>query len=99
MGLRIEQNEKRDFIRMQVDTHAQLKLEEQVLDVRCQDLSSTGARLVSTTDIEAEPGMLAELTIDSGCKPTRPLEASVEVVRVTPSKDGTEVAVKILSMK
>ncbi|KKN82373.1 hypothetical protein LCGC14_0310330 [marine sediment metagenome] len=84
-------NEKRDFIRMQVETAASLRLPAtgESLAVQCRDLSSQGVQLIVTQSIA--PGTRTELSIPSPTPGLQGLEASGEVIRCSPDGPGRYV--------
>ncbi len=76
-----EFQEKRDFIRMQIQTSANLQLENgSEYEVICMDLSSSGAQLQSSKSIPNNS--VGNLTIRSGGGNTSNLEVEVTVCRV-----------------
>jgi len=79
--------EKRDYIRMQVDTPAELTLSTgEHFRLTCIDLSSSGVQLKGSDAIPTN--VSATLQIDSGGGPIPPLHAEVTVCRVTESAPG-----------
>jgi len=80
-------NEKRDYIRMQVDTPAKLTLSNgQSFSVTCVDLSSSGVQLHSNEAIPVQSA--GELHVESGGGSTPPLSARVSVCRLQAMEDG-----------
>lgn len=98
MSLQIHQNEKRDFIRMQIEAKATLTLNGKTFDVVCRDLSSTGARFQCSERVDIDEGTTAQLEIASGGGSTAPLEAAIEVVRVSDEPEGTSVGVRFVNL-
>lgn len=82
-------NEKRDFIRMKVQTEASLKLTQsgETLSVTCHDLSSQGVQL--TADRPLPEGTRIELSIPSPTPGLKGLQASGEVMRCTAGDNGS----------
>ncbi|WP_304638524.1 PilZ domain-containing protein [Pseudomonas sp.] len=81
-------NEKRDFLRMQIETAAVLRLIAlgEAIDVVCQDLSSQGVQLKA--DREVVPGTTVELSIPSPTPGLQGLEATGTVVRCSAAETG-----------
>jgi len=81
-------NEKRDFIRMRVETSALLTLPDQAesIQVLCQDLSSQGVQLVLQQPL-AE-GTPIELLIPSPTPGLDGLKATGEVMRCVAADEG-----------
>lgn len=90
-----EFQEKRDFIRMQIQTPATLLLENgSEYELICMDLSSSGAQLQS--DNKIPNNSVGNLTILSGGGNTSNLEVEVTVCRVEKSsEDDYQVGVLI----
>lgn len=73
--------EKRDYIRMQVETPATLTLSSgESFQVTCLDLSSSGVQLKSVQPIPIQSA--GELKIQSGGGATMPLHARVSICRL-----------------
>lgn len=82
-----EYKEKRDFIRMQIETPATLQLENgNEYSVICMDLSSSGAQLQSTQAIPNNS--VGKLSICSGGGSTSNLDVEVTVCRVQMSEEN-----------
>lgn len=81
-------NEKRDFLRMQIETAAVLRLTAlgEAFNVTCQDLSSQGVQL--NADREVAPGTAVELSIPSPTPGLQGLEATGTVVRCQAAETG-----------
>lgn len=81
-------NEKRDFIRMKVDTQVELRVcdSERVLQGICRDLSGTGMAVEINEDVAVGTNLLACLASSNSKFP--PFEANVQVVRSTALPDG-----------
>lgn len=76
-----EYQEKRDFMRMRVDSPATLSLEDgSVIEVNCADLSSSGLKIHSTTPLPIDTK--AELTMASGSGITNDLKARIVIQRI-----------------
>lgn len=73
--------EKRNFIRMNVNTKADLTLENGTeLKVTCHDLSSSGLKIEAEENIEN--GLNATICINSGGGETSDLRAEIKICRV-----------------
>lgn len=90
-----EFQEKRDFIRMQIQTSATLELENGTeYEVTCMDLSSSGAQLQSKQIIPKNS--VGNLTIRSGGGNTSNLVVEVTICRVErQNEDEYQVGVLI----
>lgn len=80
-------NEKRDFIRMKVDTEVTLTLDgtnEQVTAF-CRDLSGTG--MLIETNQAIEEGTVCDTRLPSNNEAFPALDARVKVLRCTPGED------------
>lgn len=74
-------HEKRDFMRMQIQTPASLRLEDgRDLQLTCLDLSSTGVQLACSEPLPI--GTQGTLHIVSGGETTAPFSANITVCRV-----------------
>lgn len=82
------QKEKRDFIRMKVDTplRAEIAVDGEELTGICRDLSGGGISLESERDFPPDTTMTVTVTGDYGHKPT--LRAEARVVRSAPTAEG-----------
>ncbi len=90
-------SEKRDFIRMQIDTPITLSQGGQVIQGVCQDLSSTGMQVLAATQFNM--GDRIRVQIPSEHAELKGLDAQTEVVRVGTSEDGRQsLGLAILSM-
>ncbi len=79
--------EKRDFIRMNVNTKADLTLEDGTqLKVTCHDLSSSGLKIESSEAISNN--INATICINSGGGETSDLQAEVKICRVEQLSDN-----------
>lgn len=90
-------SEKRDFIRMQVDTTVTLIHAGQTFQGVCQDLSSTGMQVLTTAQLSM--GDKVRVQIPSEHAELKGLDAETEVVRVGTHEDGRQsLGLSILSM-
>lgn len=90
-------SEKRDFIRMQIDTPITLSQGAQTFAGTCQDLSSTGMQVLANTQFAM--GDKVRVQIPSEHPELEGLDAETEVVRVGIHDDGRQsLGLSILSM-
>ena len=84
----ISQSDRRDFIRMDVETEIRVTraATKQVVTGKCLNLSSTG--LAAILNEALDMGEEVEVFIDSIGNQIRPLEAVAKVQRVQPLDDG-----------
>lgn len=91
-------SEKRDFIRMQVETAIILMQGDQRYQATCLDLSSTGMQVVAATSLQM--GDKVQVHIPSEHSELKGLDAETEVVRVGNHEDGRQsLGLAIISMK
>jgi len=90
-------SEKRDFIRMQLETGVTLEHSDTKLSGTCIDLSSTGMQIVARTDLQL--GDRVRVLIPSEHSELEGLDAQTEVVRVSRLDDGRQrLGLAILAM-
>lgn len=90
-------SEKRDFIRMQIETTITLTHGDQQHEATCQDLSSTGMQVLAATSLQI--GDRVRVHIPSEHTALEGLDAETEVVRVGTHEDGRQsLGLAILSM-
>ena len=90
-------SEKRDFIRMQIETAITLVHGDQSYDAVCLDLSSTGMQVIAATSLQM--GDKVWVHIPSEHNELKGLDAETEVVRVDSHVDGRQsLGLAILSM-
>ncbi|WP_217477124.1 PilZ domain-containing protein [Stutzerimonas stutzeri] len=90
-------SEKRDFIRMQIETAITLTQGSQRYDAVCLDLSSTGMQVLAATNLQM--GDKVSVHIPSEHNELKGLDAETEVVRVGTHEDGRQsLGLAILSM-
>lgn len=90
-------SEKRDFIRMQIETAITLTQGSHHHEATCLDLSSTGMQVLAATSLQM--GDKARVHIPSEHPELKGLEAETEVVRVAEHEDGRQsLGLAILSM-
>ncbi|GHS83383.1 pilus assembly protein [Pseudomonas sp. PAGU 2196] len=90
-------SEKRDFIRMRIDTDISLLHQDQVIAAVCLDLSSGGMQVQAPQRFQV--GDTLEVRIDSDHKALKGLHASTEVVWIADQPDGQQkFGLRILAM-
>ena len=90
-------SEKRDFIRMRLETPVILQHAGQDIQAHCLDLSSTGMQLEAHCQVAM--GDRVKVLIPSEHSELKGLEASAEVVRISRMEDGrSSIGLAILSM-
>jgi hypothetical protein len=75
-------SEKRNFIRMKINTPVQVKVGAETFLARCKDLSGSGLLLLS--ERELAPGTEVEIHIDQEGENRLPFRATGHVVRADP---------------
>lgn len=75
-------NEKRNFIRMKINTPVEIVAGDEKFTARCKDLSGSGVLI--QTDRALALGSTVEIVIDQGDEKHLPFRATGEVVRVDP---------------
>lgn len=96
----LEYDEKRDYIRMDVDCEVTYKLADSdtVKTGRCTSLSGAGVSFIA--DIAYDAGLAMEVNILPQNSITPAMTAFIEVVRSIPHEDGSfEIAASIKSLK
>ncbi|MBA1274724.1 PilZ domain-containing protein [Stutzerimonas azotifigens] len=90
-------SEKRDFIRMRIETTVVLLQEDQRIEALCLDLSSTGMQLEAPSSLKM--GDKVRVLIPSEHSELKGLDAQTEVVRVQALDDGRQsLGLAILAM-
>ena len=90
-------SEKRDFIRMRLETPVILHHACKEIPAQCLDLSSTGMQVEA--DCQVAMGDQVKVHIPSDHSELKGLEAQTEVVRIIPLENGrTSIGLAILSM-
>lgn len=90
-------SEKRDFIRMQIETTVALEHGVTKLSGVCIDLSSTGMQILTRTNLSM--GDKLRVLIPSEHSELKGLDAQTEVVRISQLDDGRQsLGLAILSM-
>ncbi len=81
-------SEKRDFIRMKVDTEIILSIEEPAQKIKgiCRDLSGTGMLIEVNTAIAEGTSLNTSLPSSNAAFPS--FETAVKVIRCTPMDNG-----------
>lgn len=96
----LEYDEKRDYIRMDVDCDISYKLADsnETKTGHCTSLSGAGISFIA--DEMYDIGLAMEVNIMPKNTSTPPMTAFIEVVRSTPLDDGSfEIAASIKSLK
>lgn len=75
-------SEKRNFIRMKINTPVQVRAGEQTFMARCKDLSGSGMLLQSEQELPM--GAQVDIHIDQEGENRLPFNATAQVVRVDP---------------
>ncbi len=90
-------SEKRDFIRMRIETDVVLLQGDQRIEALCLDLSSTGMQVEAASSLKM--GDKVRVLIPSEHSELKGLDAQTEVVRVQPLDDGRQsLGLAILAM-
>lgn len=90
-------SEKRDFIRMRIETAITLIQGSQRYEATCLDLSSTGMQVLAATSLQM--GDKVRVHIPSEHSELKGLDAETEVVRVGEHDDGRQsLGLAIVSM-
>ncbi|MCI0911051.1 PilZ domain-containing protein [Pseudomonas putida] len=90
-------SEKRDFIRMRIDTEVRLLHAGQVIAAVCLDLSSSGMQVQAPQRFQV--GDTLEVRIDSDHPALKGLHASAEVVWIADQPGGQQkFGLRILAM-
>lgn len=95
-----EYDEKRDYIRMDIDCDVTYRLpgSEAVYQGRGTSISGAGVSFIADQNIQV--GQAVEINVLPTKSLTPPMNAFIEVVRTTPNHDGTfEIAATIKSIK
>ena len=81
-------DEKRDFIRMKVDTEITLSLDNHNKNVKgiCRDLSGTG--MLIEVEEEVTEGTICNTTLPSSNDAFPSLDASIKIIRCTEINEG-----------
>lgn len=93
-------DEKRDYIRMDVDCDISYKLADsgEFKTGRCTSLSGAGVSFIAESSCEI--GSAMEINVLPQNSITPPMTAYIEIVRSIPHKDGSyEIAASIKSLK
>ncbi|CAK16419.1 PilZ domain-containing protein [Pseudomonas entomophila] len=93
----VNYSEKRDFIRMRIDTEVSLLHAGQVIAAVCLDLSSSGMQVQAPQRFQV--GDQLEVRIDSDHPALKGLHASTEVVWIADQSGGEQkLGLRILAM-
>jgi hypothetical protein len=95
-----EYDEKRDYIRMDIDCDVTYRLADSEIVHRGQCTTISGAGVSFISELHVEPGMAMEINILPAKSLTPPMSAFIEVVRSSALPDGNfEIAATIKSIK
>ncbi|MDR2307089.1 MAG: PilZ domain-containing protein [Paucimonas sp.] len=93
----VNYSEKRDFIRMRIDTEVSLLHAGQVISATCIDLSSSGMQIEAPQRFKV--GDQIDVRIDSEHPALKDLQASTEVVWIADQPGGAQkFGLRILAM-
>ncbi|MBC3410315.1 PilZ domain-containing protein [Pseudomonas sp. SWRI51] len=91
-------SEKRDYIRMRIDTDVSLVHAGEVISATCIDLSSSGMQVEAPKRFQV--GDKLEVKIDSAFSALSGLEATTEVVWIADQRGGAQkFGLRILQLK
>jgi hypothetical protein len=96
----LEYDEKRNYIRMEIDCDITYKLagSDELFNGRCSSLSGAGVSFI--TDQFFSPGIAMEVNITPRNSLTPPMTAFIEIVRATKQEENQyEIAASIKSIK
>lgn len=93
-------NEKRDFIRMRVETAVTFEFEGETFDAVCIDLSSTGMQLETDAALSLSQGQSMRVLIPSAHAELTGLQADTQIQRLEKLDDGRlSIGLSIISMQ
>ena len=93
-------NEKRDFIRMRVETAVTFEYEGQTFDAVCIDLSSTGMQIETDVALSLKQGESLRVLIPSTHAELTSLQADTQIQRLEKLDNGRlSVGLAIVSMQ
>ncbi len=96
----LEYDEKRNYIRMDVDCDISYKLADSGTRKTGRCISLSGAGIAFIADTPIEPGLAMEVCVQPKSAVTPPMTAFIEVVRCNKSEDQQfEIAASIKSIK
>ncbi|MCY0965444.1 PilZ domain-containing protein [Parathalassolituus penaei] len=99
MNWRQHFTEKRDHVRIKVDTTAVLTMGIKELPMKCLDISASGAKLQYKGVSGLVTGDLGFIEINSAGGTTAPLTASVRICRIQPMGDFEEIGVELTNVR
>jgi hypothetical protein len=82
-------SEKRNFIRMKINTPVIIHYEDKSFSATCKNLS--GAGMLLETEAALNPGDELHVSIEQKAEKSLPFSAIVEVTRVKPEQPGVKV--------
>lgn len=93
-------NEKRDFIRMRVETAVTFECEGQTFDGICIDLSSTGMQIEADGSLSLTHGQAIRVHIPSSHPELTGLQANTQIQRLEKLDNGRlSIGLAIISMQ
>lgn len=93
-------NEKRDFIRMRVETAVTFEYEGETFDAVCIDLSSTGMQIETDAALSLSQGQSMRVLIPSAHAELTGLQANTQIQRLEKLDNGRlSVGLSIISMQ
>ena len=93
-------NEKRDFIRMRVETAITFEYEGETFDAVCIDLSSTGMQIETDASLPLSQGQSIRVLILSSHPELTGLQADTEIQRLEKLDNGRiSIGLAIISMQ
>ncbi len=93
-------NEKRDFIRMRVETPVTFEYEGKTFDAVCIDLSSTGMQIETDASLSLSQGQSIRVLIPSAHAELTGLQAETQIQRLETLDNGhLSIGLAIVSMQ
>lgn len=93
-------NEKRDFIRMRVETAVTFEYEGETFDAVCIDLSSTGMQIETDAALSLSQGQSMRVLIPSAHAELTGLQADTQIQRLEKLDNGRlSIGLSIISMQ
>lgn len=89
-------SEKRNFIRMKVNTPVQLRCKGETLMAQCRDLSGSGLLLASEQALPMDADVEVHIAQDGENR--QPFNASAKVVRVDPADNGFIIGLALIEI-
>lgn len=89
-------SEKRNFIRMKIDTPVQVRYNGESLTARCRDLSGSGLLLASASALPVDAEV--EIHIAQDGENRQPFNASARVVRIDSNDEGFIIGLTLIEI-